>query len=156
MIQSVSLLQIWKEWILPVVTIFNTSISCLTTLLILKAIFERETWIKQPILSVLFGGGGGGIRNTNRTFIVLVHKDKFRQISNNFAGTSCKTIIFQYISYFKIPLHLARLKQYPKARPEYSEKSANLQHCQDNVDIVGHFYENEWKIILFWIHCFCS
>ena len=152
MIQSVSLLQIWKEWILPVVTIFNTSISCLTTLLILKAIFERETWIKQPILSVLFGGGGDSQYKKD----LLVHKDKFRQISNNFAGTSCKTIIFQYISYFKVPLHLARLKQYPKACPEYSERSANLQHCQANVDIVGHFYENEWKIILFWIHCFFS
>ena len=59
---------------------------------------------------------------------------------------------FQYIPYFKTGLHLARLKQYPKAnRPEYNERSANLQHCRQpcysylwaTVDIVGCFYGNE-------------
>ena len=59
MIQSVSLIRILKEWILPVVTRnnFNTYmyISCLTTLFILTTIFETEAWIKRSILSVLSG-----------------------------------------------------------------------------------------------------
>ena len=44
MIQSDSLLQIWKEWILPAVTRINlnTFICCLTTLLILMAIFLTQ------------------------------------------------------------------------------------------------------------------
>ena len=62
---------------------------------------------------------------------------------------------FQYISYFKTSLHLAHLKQYPKAnRPEYIERSANLQRTlsaavffflRNIVDIWGRFYGNEWK-----------
>ena len=44
----------------------------------------------------------------------------------SFTGASYKTSLFQYISYFK-----TRLKQYPKVnRPEYNERSANLQPCQ--------------------------
>ena len=58
MIRSVSLLRIRKDWILPAVTRkrFNTYISCLTTLLIFKAIFEPEAWIKRSILSVSYIG----------------------------------------------------------------------------------------------------
>ena len=50
---------------------------------------------------------------------------------HNFAGASCKTLLFQYTSCFKTRLHLARLKQCPKAkRLEYNERAANLQHFQ--------------------------
>ena len=42
-----------------------------------------------------------------------------------FTSASCNKLPFQWISYFKIHLHLARLKQYPWAnRPEYKERSA--------------------------------
>ena len=46
-----------KEWILPAVTwnTFKRYISYLTTLLIFKAIFEHEAWIKWSILSALLG-----------------------------------------------------------------------------------------------------
>ena len=46
-----------KEWILPGVTwnTFKRYISYLTTLLIFKAIFEHEAWIKRSTLSVLLG-----------------------------------------------------------------------------------------------------
>ena len=56
---------------------------------------------------------------------------------------------FQYISYFNAGLHLARVKQYPKAnRPEYNERSANLSAAvlfflRDTVDTVGRCYGNE-------------
>ena len=80
------------------------------------------------------------------TCIVLVHKEKtatqlHRRVLQDFA--------FQYISYFKTGLRLARLKQYPKAnRPENNERSANLSAAVlvfllDTVDIVGRFYGNE-------------
>ena len=57
MIRSVSLLRIRKEWILPAVTRnnFNIQISCLATLLISKAAFDPEAWIKRSILSALSG-----------------------------------------------------------------------------------------------------
>ena len=80
------------------------------------------------------------------TCIVLVHKEKtatqlHRRVLQDFA--------FQYISYCKTGLRLARLKQYPKAnRPENNERSANLSAAVlvfllDTVDIVGRFYGNE-------------
>ena len=46
----------------------------------------------------------------------------YRRVLQDFA--------FQYMSYFKTGLHLARLKQCPKAnRPEYNERSANLSEA---------------------------
>ena len=55
MIRSVSLLRIRKEWTLPAVTWnnFNTYNSFLTRRLTYTVIFERESWIKRWILSVL-------------------------------------------------------------------------------------------------------
>ena len=50
---------------------------------------------------------------------------------HNFAGASCKTLLFQYTSFFKTRLHLVRPKQCRKAnRLEYNERAANLQNCQ--------------------------
>ena len=47
-----------------------------------------------------------------------------KKLLHNFAGASCKTLFFQYISYFKTHLHLALQEQYPKVnRPEYKERS---------------------------------
>ena len=79
---------------------------------------------------------------------------------HNFTSASCKTLLFQSISCCKTHLHLASLKQYLWANsPEYNERSANFQHCQQqcysfpgipSIFIVGRFYGNEWKIILSW------
>ena len=74
----------------------------------------------------------------------------YRRVLQDFA--------FQYISYFKTGLHLARLKQCPKAnRPEYNERTANFRIqwkisklvssglilFRDTVDTVGRGYGNE-------------
>ena len=78
----------------------------------------------------------------------------------------CNTLPFQRISYCKIHLHLAHLKQYPSTdHPKYSERSASFQHCQQPcysfskilLTLWGPcFYQNGWKTILFWIHRFFS
>ena len=53
-----------------------------------------------------------------------------KELLHNFAGASCKNLFYQYKSYFKTCLHLARLKQCPKANlPEYNERSANLSEA---------------------------
>ena len=61
-----------------------------------------------------------------------LHYSSYKEkLLHKFAGMSCKTLLFQYIPYFMTHLHLACLKQYPKANhPEDNERSANLQHCQ--------------------------
>ena len=91
MIRNVSLLRIRKEWIQPAVARNNFSrySSCLTTLLIFTAIFELQAWIKRSILS------GWLNCNTNRTCIVLVHRDKSRQNCNT---TSLARLAMFYFS----------------------------------------------------------
>ena len=68
-------LSIRKEWIQPAATRnnFKVQISCLTTLLIITAIFKPKAWIKRSILFVLFGWLN---RNTNRTLTFFKFRNK--------------------------------------------------------------------------------
>ena len=93
------------------------------------------------------------------TCIVLVTRKKlltqlYRRVLQDFA--------FQYISYFKTGLHLARLKQYPKAnRPENNEPDQQTGNLVSSGVILllgyrrycGSFLRKwQWKIISFQVH----
>ena len=86
--------------------------------------FEFEACIKRSNLSVLSGRLN---RNTNRTCIVLVHNDKSRQNCNTISPARLATFYFSSRSFISTLI----FKQFPWAkRPEYNERSANLQQYE--------------------------
>ena len=110
--RNVSLLRIRKEWILPAVTLN-------LTLLIhdIDQLFDKTSYLYGHFCSPFYPFYRGGKIDLHNP-IVLVTTNK--TTIHNFAGAYYKTLLFNYISYFN----------YPKAnRPEYNEKSSNLQPC---------------------------
>ena len=85
---------------------------------------------------------------------IVLDEEKSRQ--------NCYTTSLAHLAtfYFSSRYLISRLifKQYPANSPEYNERSANLQHyhqpCYSFWRIPPE--RNEWKIILFRLHCFFS
>ena len=89
------------------------------TLLIhdIDQLFDKTSYLYGHFCSPFYPFYRGGEIDLHNPIVLVTTK---KTTIHNFAGAYYKTLLFNYISYFN----------YPKAnRPEYSERSSNLQPC---------------------------